>query len=99
MNKKNIAMILSVVMTASVMLAGCGKKADVPAADSTVSSSATGETATGESATPETSTETVTVDYGVGLKKTVISRVSRQRSWLLYLLITPTSRFPATNSI
>ena len=26
MNKKNIAMILSVVMTASVMLAGCGKK-------------------------------------------------------------------------
>ena len=69
MNKKNIALILSVVMTASVMLAGCGKKADVPAADSTVSSSATGETATGESATPETSTETVTVDYGVGLKK------------------------------
>lgn len=69
MNKKNIAMILSVVMTASVMLAGCGKKAAVPAADSTVSSSATGETATGESATPETSTETVTVDYGVGLKK------------------------------
>ena len=69
MNKKNIALILSVVMTASVMLAGCGKKADVPAANSTVSSSATGETATGESATPETSTETVTVDYGVGLKK------------------------------
>ena len=69
MNKKNIAMILSVVMTASVMLAGCGKKAAVPAADSTVSSSATGETATGEPATPETSTETVTVDYGVGLKK------------------------------
>ena len=27
MNKKNIALILSVVMTASVMLAGCGKKA------------------------------------------------------------------------
>lgn len=52
MNKKNIALILSVVMTASVMLAGCGKKADVPAANSTVSSSATGETATGESATP-----------------------------------------------
>ena len=25
MNKKNIALILSVVMTASVMLAGCGK--------------------------------------------------------------------------
>lgn len=69
MNKKNIALILSVVMTASVMLASCGKKADVPAANSTVSSSATGETATGESATPETSTETVTVDYGVGLKK------------------------------
>lgn len=69
MNKKNIALILGAVMTASVMLAGCGKKVDVPATDSTVSSSATGETATGESATPETSTETVTVDYGVGLKK------------------------------
>ena len=42
MNKKNIALILGAVMTASVMLAGCGKKVDVPAADSTVSSSATG---------------------------------------------------------
>ena len=99
MNKKNIALILSVVMTASVMLAGCGKKADVPAADSTVSSSATGETATGESATPETSTETVTVDYGVGLKKNGYFKGVKLRNWLLCLLITPISRFPVTTSI
>lgn len=30
MNKKNIALILSVVMTASVMLAGCGKRQMFP---------------------------------------------------------------------
>ena len=52
MNKKNIALILSVVMTASVMLAGCGK-ADVQQ-ESTVQESTAAET---EAAT-ETESET-----------------------------------------
>ena len=69
MNKKNIALILSVVMTASVMLAGCGKRQMFPLPILPFLPAQRGETATGESATPETSTETVTVDYGVGLKK------------------------------